>query len=260
MSDFDKFLKEKKNQKPPSSRSPIAAPPLSSPSLPPTTQSPIKWLPIYAVGSAILILVLIGLLFSKRSDTNQTSRTVDLAEPVVDTKARSAELEKQRETQAKMLEQQRIAAEQDARRQEQEMQRRATAARIQDLEQRLSAVRRSLAATQTEKAAHSTQVKSYAMNHKMAIAALGITVAGAGVALDASDKFSGDQKNVAAVSAVIAGLYAVSNHEECLEVADKMARAAVMEADYDSRIEDAQEQISAFQAQITKGRSALEEK
>lgn len=173
-----------------------------------------KWFWVYAIGSSVLILFLL------LRHTDNSPR-----ESLGDTKQRTAEVERQ-----------------------------AQLARIDGIERQISILRQSITATQAEKAAFSSRMKDYAMDHKLAIAAMGVTVAGAGVALSDGDQFNDDQKTVAGISALVAGLYAISNHEECLEVADRMAKAATMRADYDRRLADAEEQIANLQKQIAQAK------
>jgi hypothetical protein len=234
-----------------------------------------KWFSVYAIGSSSLILILLGVLVFRHPDSSRES--------VADEKQRTAEIEKQGKAQRELLEQQRLAAEQQSQRQaaeakaqrdlleqqriaaEQQAQRRAAEAkrasalaRIQGLEGQLAVLRQSLATTVAEKDDYTTKVKDYAMDHKAAIAALGITVGGAAVAADQSDRFTDDQKKVAGVGAVVAGLYALSNHEECAEVANQMAKAVTIQSDYDQRINTARQQISSLQSQIDEEKKQLE--
>jgi colicin import membrane protein len=219
-----------------------------------------KWFSVYAIGSSSLILILLGVLVFRHPDSSRES--------VADEKQRTAEIEKQGKAQRELLEQQRLAAEQQSQRQaaeakaqrdlleqqriaaEQQAQRRAAEAkrasalaRIQGLEGQLAVLRQSLATTVAEKDDYTTKVKDYAMDHKAA---------------DQSDRFTDDQKKVAGVGAVVAGLYALSNHEECAEVANQMAKAVTIQSDYDQRINTARQQISSLQSQIDEEKKQLE--
>jgi hypothetical protein len=187
-------------------------------------------MPLYVIGSSVLIfLLLCVVLFGKAgSDSNEQEAVAPPVESVKDAKLRTAEFAKQRQI-----------------------------AKIAGLEGQLSTLRRSLAAAEAEKAAHATRVKAYAMDHKMAIAALGITVAGAGVALEDNGNFTEDQKTVAGVSAVVAGLYVLANGEECAEVTDRMAKAATMQSDYETRIKALRGKVSVLQSQIAREKRLL---
>lgn len=190
------------------------------------------WLLAYAiVSSAIVVVLLFGFLL-RHSTPSQES--------IVDLKERTAEYEKQEKMRAG------------------EAKRRAAMARLQGLEGQLAILRQSLVATQSEKAAYSTKIRDYALDHKLAIAAMGITVGGAGVATDGSGRFTDDQKTVAGIGAGIAGLYALANYEECAEVADRMAKAAAIQSDFDRRIKSTEKQIAALKAEIDSERKQLE--
>ncbi|MFT4175788.1 MAG: hypothetical protein QM627_03955 [Luteolibacter sp.] len=159
-------------------------------------------------------------------------------ESLADVKARTVELEKQR-----------IAAEQEAKR-------RSAITRIEGLENQLSILGQSLAATQVEKDAHATKMKDYAMDHKMAIAAMGIAAGSGAVAL--SDKSSDDEKTVAGIGAAAAGIYVLANASECAEVADRISKAKAMEADYDAKISKTKSTISSLQSRIDKEKADLQ--
>ncbi len=72
--------------------------------------------------------------------------------------------------------------------------------------------------------------------------------------------FSDDEKGVADISAVVAGLYALSNVDECAEVADRMAKAATIQKDYDRRIASLRRQVGALQAQIIREKGGLQQR
>ncbi len=160
--------------------------------------------------------------------------------------------------QAQMLEQQRVAAEQEAIRQAKEAKRRATLARIEGLESELSLLRRDITATENQQEDHQTRVNDYMMDHKMAIAALAAGVAGAGVAFDGSNEFSEDAKGLGGATAVIAGLWALANYEEVIEVADRMAKASAMQTDYKDRIDRMGQRVATLNSQITQEKRSLD--
>jgi len=160
--------------------------------------------------------------------------------------------------QAQMLEQQRVAAEQEAIRQAKEAKNRATLARIEGLESELSLLRRDITATENQQADHQTKVNDYMMDHKMAIAALAAGVAGAGVALDEQNEFSDDAKTLGGVTAFIAGIWALANHEEVIEVADRMAKASAMQTDYKNRIDRMKQRVVNLNSQVSQEKLNLD--
>lgn len=209
-----------------------------------------KWFSAYAVGSSSLILILVGVLIFN----HPASKT----ESISDLKERTAAYEIQGKAQTALLEKQRVAAEQEASRRVTEAKRRAALARIEGLEGQAAVLRQSLAATETEKAAYSTKITDYAMDHKAAILAMGITVASGIVVTDKTNNLTDNQKTAATISGLISGGYALYNYKECMEVADQMAKAATMQATYDSRIAKTRQQLSSLQSQIADERKQLE--
>lgn len=257
------------------------------------SQQPRSWLPVYVVASSTLIVILLGvLIFGRPSSGNQNAQAAGLAEAAAlnEAKKMTEELEKQQKAQSEMLERQRIAdaqrkvdderrkadeekrkAEEEKRRIEEiaqrkaeqerlakEAKRNAAIARIDGVERQLAAVRQAIQQTESDQEDYSTKVKEYAMDHKLAIAALGLTVGGGAVALDESDKFNNDQKAVAKGAAVLGGLYAITHHEECIEVANTMAKVATIQADYNARIKSSQQKAASLQSQITALKKELE--
>ena len=69
------------------------------------------------------------------------------------------------------------------------------------------------------------QIEAYLMNHKMAVASIVAGFGGSAVAMDTSNRFSGEMKDVAAVVGVIGALYALVNMEEIIEVGDVLMQA-----------------------------------
>lgn len=138
-----------------------------------------------------------------------------------------------------------------------EIEKQTTLARIQGLERQLSISRQSLAVIEAEKAAYQAKVKDYAMDHKLAILAIGGTVAGTAIALDKGDTFTSDQKTIAGWTAAAAATYALFNHEEILEVTDRMTKAATMITDFDGRINQTRQQISTLESQLEQARKGL---
>jgi hypothetical protein len=133
----------------------------------------------------------------------------------------------------------------------------AALARIEGLERQAATVRQTLAVVEAEKASYQTKVKDYAMDHKMAILAIGGTVAGTAIALDKENNFTEDQKTVAGWTAAVLATYALFNHEEIIEVTDRMTKAAAMISDYDKRIAEARQQISQLNSQLEREKKAL---
>ncbi|WP_395752135.1 hypothetical protein [Prosthecobacter sp.] len=172
--------------------------------------------------------------------------------------------------QTKLLEQQRIAAEQEAARQarrleeqriaaEKQARNRMILARIEGLESEISVLRRDMTATENQRADHQTRVTEYMMDHKMAIAALAAGAAGAGVAMDNNNEFSDDAKAIGGVTATIAVLWAIANHEEVLEVADCMAKASAVQTDYKNRISRMSQRVTTLHSQIAQEKRNLEQ-
>jgi hypothetical protein len=133
----------------------------------------------------------------------------------------------------------------------------ATLARIEGLERQAATVRQTLAVVQAEKASYETKVKDYAMDHKMAILAIGGTVAGTAIALDKEHNFTEDQKTVAGWTAAVLATYALFNHEEIIEVTDRMTKAAAMISGYDKRIAEARQELSSLESQLAEEKKAL---
>ncbi len=166
--------------------------------------------------------------------------------------------QQEQERQAKLLDQQRIASEQEAARQAKEARQRMALARIEGLENEASILRRDITATENQQADHQTRVNEYMMDHKMAIAALAAGVAGAGVAFDESNEFSEDAKGLGGATAVIAGLWALANYEEVIEVADRMAKASAMQNDYKNRIDRMKQRVITLNSQVSQEKRNLE--
>ncbi len=252
-----------------------------------------KWLPVYAVAASFLIVVLLmrsvpkttgrddaasALAAQTLQESRRLAEALERQRTDSSNEARriSAELEKQRKANAELLERQslaeqqrKVAAEQErkdaaaARLAEQQAQsrqsaRNATLAKIEGLERQLAQARQILAQTQAAQADYTRQVKEYAMEHKLAIAALGITLGGGAIAMSDSKEFTSDQQTVAGGAAVLGGLYAITHHEECLEVANTMAKVATIQADYEKQVKDVQRQASSLQSQTNRLRSDLD--
>jgi hypothetical protein len=176
-----------------------------------------KWFWVYAIVSSIVILFL---LFRPAASGPR--------EPIANTKERTTENAKQ-----------------------------AALARIEGLERQAATARQTLAVVEAEKASYQTKVKDYAMDHKMAILAIGGTVAGTVIALDKENKFTEDQKTAAGWTAAALAAYALFNHEEIIEVTDRMTKAAAMISDYDKRIAEARQQVSSLDSQLQREKTAL---
>jgi septal ring factor EnvC (AmiA/AmiB activator) len=196
---------------------PPLPPPIPSAPTPPPLTRHYKWFWAYAIGSSFLIVILLVILVVKSTDSPH--------EPIADAKQRTVESERQ-----------------------------TTLSRIEGLERQLSTLRQSLAVVEGEKAAYQAKVKDYAMDHKLAILAIGGTVAGTAIALDKGDTFSDDQKTIAGWTAAAAATYALFNHQEIIEVTDRMTKAATMIADFDSRIEQTRQQLSTLESQLAQAK------
>lgn len=196
---------------------PPLPPPIPSAHTPPPSTRHYKWFWVYAIGSSLLIVILLVILLVKGTDSPR--------EPIADTKQRTVEIERQ-----------------------------TTLSRIEGLERQLSTLRQSLGVVEAEKAAYQAKVKDYAMDHKLAILAIGGTVAGTAIALDKGDTFTSDQKTLAGWTAAAAATYALFNHEEIIEVTDRMTKAATMIADFDSRIEQTRQQLSTLESQLAQAK------
>ena len=207
------------------------------------------WIMIYAIGSSIFSLILFAVLMvGGRSRASLSSHHVPRTTPVSQSRAEVTGTAAKNKASANQ--QTAVLARSAANR-------RSALMRIQGLENHVATLRQSLSSTEMEKSRHAIRVKAYAMDHKAAIAAMGIAVGGISSAADRKNDLNDDQKAVAAVLGVGAGLYALANGEECMEVADKMAKAAVIQADYDRRIKHLGRQISKSLTTIAKERAAI---
>lgn len=195
-------------------------PPIPSAQITSPSSRHYKWFWVYAIGSSFLIIILLILLFKPATSSRES---------IGDTKERTVENAKQ-----------------------------ATLARIEGLERQLGTLRQTLAVVEAEKASYQTKMKDYAMDHKMAILAIGGTVAGTAIALDKGDTFTEDQKTIAGWTAAAAAAYALFNHEEIIEVTDRMTKAAAMISDYDNRIKQSRQQVSSLELQLAREKKALE--
>jgi peptidoglycan hydrolase CwlO-like protein len=74
-------------------------------------------------------------------------------------------------------------------------------------------------------AEYQTQVEGYMLDHKMALTAIVAGVAGAGVALDSSNAFSEDAKNMGGVVTFVAALWALGNLDEISDVVKTLNEA-----------------------------------
>ncbi len=209
----------------------------------------LNWIMTYAIGSSILSLILfVVLIAAGRSRASDTSRRV----PEENFAPQSQGAISSTVSGGKSVVDQHSAALAKA-----DANRRSALMRVQGLERHVATLRQSLSAAETEKSRYATRVKAYAMDHKAAIAAMGIAVGGISSAADRKNNLNDDQKTVAAVLGVGAGLYALANGEECMEVADQMAKAAVIQADHDRRIKELQRQMSKSLMLIDKERAAI---
>jgi peptidoglycan hydrolase CwlO-like protein len=82
------------------------------------------------------------------------------------------------------------------------------------------------------------RVRSYMMNHKMAVAAIAAGLVGGGVALESGNAFSQDIKNAGGVIAAIAALYALNNAGEVTEVLDQIMQANAHVNDLKAQIDE----------------------
>lgn len=200
-----------------------------------------KLLAIIAISLAALVCIFL-IIKSSGGLVSQTSLGgITSSHSLADDKSRTAELERQRQMQAKLLREQRITAE------------------VVGIEGQLAVLRQSLSVTQAELAAHLTKTNHYAMQHKAAIAAMGASVVGAVAALDDSSKLNDDQKTGAGLVSVAGGLYALFNAEECAQVVDEMARSASLQADYESRISKTKSEIRQLQSRIDHAKVELQQ-
>jgi chromosome segregation ATPase len=83
------------------------------------------------------------------------------------------------------------------------------------------------------------KVKAYLMDHKMAVAAIVLGVAGTDVAIDKDNEFSEEAEEYAAIGATIAVIYALANMEEVSKVFDVINQA-------DSYVKDAENRIAVL--------------
>lgn len=99
----------------------------------------------------------------------------------------------------------------------------------QQILERRSAVQQSearLKGLRAELIDYEGNVQAFMMNNKMAVAALAAGTGGAVVALDATNEFSEEARQVGGVVGVLGGLYCMSNFEECTRVGDQLVQAS----------------------------------
>lgn len=203
---------------------------------------------MYAAGSSLLVVVLlVVLLRGSRADGRAPTAS----------KQSAARLETGDKGKAQRSQERELAARADSVRKAAEVKRQAALARIQSLERHAGTLRQTLAQTEAAKSTHATKVKAYAMDHKAAIAAMGIAVGGVATAADRDNKLNDNQKAVLGILGVGAGLYALSHHEECLEVANRMTKAAAIQKDFEARIIRTRKELSSLMTQIASERTTL---
>ncbi|MFK7821369.1 MAG: hypothetical protein AB8G99_21820 [Planctomycetaceae bacterium] len=215
-----------------------------------------NWIVVYAIGSSCFAFLLLGILIvgvlvrssgpAQASEPQRTRLTQtglikagNSSPDVVTTKTPAVAKPTPQHTPAVSLKQT-LAAQ-----------------KIAGLESHLMKLRGLLLQTEAEKAAHLSRIKAYALDHKAAIAAMGVTLGGVAVASDKKQRLTKDQKTAVGVATAVGGLYALMNGKECMEVADQMTKAAAIQSDYDSRIKNLKTQIANCRALIAKERTAI---
>ena len=93
---------------------------------------------------------------------------------------------------------------------------------------------------------YQARVEGYMLDHKMAVAALVAGVGGAGVALDTSNSFSQDAKDVGGTLAAIAAIWALANLDEVSDVL--------------KTLNEADAHVRTMQAQIDQTKSATQQR
>lgn len=101
------------------------------------------------------------------------------------------------------------------------------------------------------------QVEAYISNHKLAVAALAAGAGGAAVAYDPNNEFSDEARGTAALVGLVAGFYALSNHEEVLQVADQLMQADRYVTQLEAAIVATQAEISVASEPINQIQSSL---
>jgi len=113
----------------------------------------------------------------------------------------------------------------------------------QQISERRSATHRSetrLKALRSELADYEGRVQAFMMNHKMAIAALTAGTGGTAVALDPTNEFSDEARQVGGIVGAIGAFYCLSNFEECSHVGDQLTQASAQVDQYNSLISSAE--------------------
>ncbi len=135
--------------------------------------------------------------------------------------------------------------------------RRAAAAQFEAAQSEAVALRRELIAVEGEKERFEAAMKNYLLDHKMALAALAAGVGGGKVALDDSKRFSAEAKTLAGTVAFLGILWAIGNHQEVLEVADRLAKADIMMKGFDARMAKLRGRVTAADARAAEARRAM---
>jgi septal ring factor EnvC (AmiA/AmiB activator) len=98
---------------------------------------------------------------------------------------------------------------------------------------------------------YQAQVRGYMLEHKMAIAAIVAGVGGADVALDTTNTFSDDAKNIAGPVVLLAAVWAAANFNEVTEVVKTLDEA-------DAHVRTLQTQIANTTAAIERKQQTLQ--
>jgi hypothetical protein len=102
-------------------------------------------------------------------------------------------------------------------------------------------------------------VQAFIMDHKMATTALALGVGGAGVALDPSNTFTQDAKNMAGITALIAAAYALANYDEVKHVGDQLLQAGVRDNTMQSAIDATSNELNAARMALVSEDARLQE-
>ena len=87
------------------------------------------------------------------------------------------------------------------------------------------------------------KVEAYLMNHKMAVASIVAGFGGSAVAMDTSNEFTTEMKEVAAIVGVIGAVYALFNMDEIIEVGDVLMQADTNVKNIERAIDNVQHKV-----------------
>jgi peptidoglycan hydrolase CwlO-like protein len=106
---------------------------------------------------------------------------------------------------------------------------------------------------------YQARVEGYMLDHKMAVTAIVAGVAGAGVALDSSNAFSEDAKNIGGLVTFVAAVWALGNMDEISDVVKTLNEADAHVRTLKAAMERTRSAIMDRQADLAAKQSLVEQ-